>query len=137
MYSGPIKNHINANRCCLTPAMLEKAIVLAEMTWGMPPAQAYTTMTWGMPPAQAYTTMTWGMPPAQAYTTMTWPLINPAVITVSNEDSIKVEVPTTVLGLLIEIDKSLPCGTVQLRYQGAVLFEIQCLAVPWGFEEAA
>ena len=111
MYSGPIKNHINANRCCLTPAMLEKAIVLAEMTWGMPPAQAYTTMT--------------------------WPLINPAVITVSNEDSIKVEVPTTVLGLLIEIDKSLPCGTVQLRYQGAVLFEIQCLAVPWGFEEAA
>ena len=124
MYSGPIKNHINANRCCLTPAMLEKAIVLAEMTWGMPPAQAYTTMTWGMPPAQAYTTMT-------------WPLINPAVITVSNEDSIKVEVPTTVLGLLIEIDKSLPCGTVQLRYQGAVLFEIQCLAVPWGFEEAA
>lgn len=111
MYSGPIKNHINANGFCLTPAILEKAIVLAGMTWGMPPAQVFATMT--------------------------WPLMTLAEITVSNEDNIRVTAPTIFMGLPIEIDKSLPSGTVQLRYQGAVLFEIQCLAVPMGFEEAA
>jgi len=111
MYKRPV-TYLNTNGLLLCPEILLKAVVLSGLTWGMPPAQVYTTMT--------------------------WPLINPTVVhTEIKEDTaiVRYDHPVTMLGLPVEIDKELPTGTVQLRYQGAVLFEIQNLATASGFEE--
>ena len=113
MYKGPIKNHFIAAGAALTPEALDRALNLAGLTWGMPPAQIFATHCWY--------------------------LQNPAMVVVhekADETIVKTEFPAiTMFGLPVEIDRDLPLSTVQLRYQGAVLYEIQGLAIPIGFED--
>ena len=97
MYKKPM-TYLCANGFSLSPAMLQKAIVMAGLTWGMPPAQYYAMQT--------------------------WPLMFP----------IQTEAPVTMLGLPVVLDEGLPSGIVQLRWKGAVLFTIESLAVPCGFD---
>lgn len=97
----------------LTPGALQKAIVLSGLTWGVPPAQYFAMQLWGLQdPVMVVTKHT----KEEVVTKLT-----------ANND--------TLLGLPLVLDESLPPSTVQLRYQGAVLYEIQMAAVPYGFEE--
>ena len=112
-YKGPIKNHINMCGSSLCPATLVKALALADLTWGVPMAQYVAMQMWGL----------------QSVTELKMEV---------KEDSTLFshkQTPMTLMGLPVEIDRDLPNGTVQLRYKGASLFEIQMLAIPTGFEE--
>lgn len=110
MYQRPTRE-LNLCGSMLTPGALEKAIVLSGLTWGMPAAQVCSMQM-------------------QA-------LDNSVIVTQEvKEDSTLLKMRPTALfcmGIPVEVDKELPQGTVQLRYQGAVLFEIQLCAIPWGF----
>jgi hypothetical protein len=113
MYKGSIKNHISAYSCALTPALIQKAIVLSGLSWGVPPAQYFSMQLWGI------------QDPVEVVLKHT-----------NDETTLKLQANNdTLLGLPLVLDDSLPPSTVQLRYQGAVLYEIQQLAVPCGFEE--
>ena len=113
MFKGAINNHLNMNGMGFTPASLQKTLVLAGLTWGVPRAQYYAMQLWGF--------------------------INTTTLTVElKEETMRdvIEKPpteSTLIGLPIEIDDSLPAGLIQLRWQGAVLYEIQNIAVPIGF----
>ena len=113
MYNGPIKYHLNNYCAAITPATLQKTIVLSGLTWGVPPAQYFAMQLWGL------------QDPVMVVTKHT----KDEVITklTANND--------TLLGLPLVLDDSLPPSTIQLRYQGAVLYEIQSLAIPCGFEQ--
>ena len=110
MYQRPVRE-LNMHSAALNPAALERALVLSGMTWGMPMAQFC------------------GM--------QLQDLLNPTIlITEVKDDKIVFKPQPTALfcmGLPVEIDKELPQGTVQLKYQGAVIFEIQMCAIPYGF----
>ena len=110
MYKGPIKNHLNMDGASLCLEALAKAINLSGLTWGMPPAQVFAVHCLAF----------------QSVTVLTEEGSN-----IFNHT----QTATYMFGLPVEIDRDLPQGTVQLRYQGAVLFEIQSLAVPKGFED--
>ena len=111
----PINNHLCAAGSSLTPALIQKAIVLSGLTWGMSPAQYCAMQMWG--------------------------LIDPVVVVSEvKEDSALHELSLkknndTLLGLPLELDSTLPKSVVQLRYQGAVMFEIQQLAIPSHFDD--
>ena len=111
MYNGPIKNHLNMGCAALTPGTLQKAIVLSGLTWGVPPAQYFAMQCWGL------------MDPV-------------AVVTKHTKDEVRTELKgnnDTLLGLPICLDEGLPPSTIQLKYKGAPLFEIQNLAIPCHF----
>ena len=109
MFKGAIHNHLNMNGTVLTPASLQKTLVLAGLTWGVPRAQYYAMQLWGF--------------------------INTTTLTVESLKAVIEKPPTelTLMGLPIELDDSLPVGLIQLRWQGAVLYEIQNIAVPIDF----
>ena len=113
MYKGPIKNYLCAAGCKLTPATLIKALALADLTWAMPLAQYVALQFVGL---QNVTTIKTEIKADSAIFRHEQPIM-------------------TLLGLPVEIDRDLPVSTVQLRYKGATLFEIQNLATPSQMEE--
>ena len=113
MFKGPIQNHLNLIGGHLCPAILQKTLVLAGMTWGVPRAQYYAMQTWAF----------------VNNTTFTAEIKDGALKTFLEKPPMEV----TLMGLPIEIDDSLPTDLIQLRWQGAVLYEIQNIAVPTSF----
>ena|SRR5208282_5062883 len=111
-YQRPVRE-LNMNGSSFNPAALERAVVLAGLTWGMPPAQVCAANLWA--------------------------LNTPTVIFehFAEDELARIlrlhQTQTFCMGIPVEVDKELPQGTVQLRYQGAVIFEIQNCSVPYGF----
>lgn len=113
MFKGAIHNHLNMNGMGLTPASLQKTLVLAGLTWGVPRAQYYAMQLWGL----------------ISNTTFTVELKEETLRAIMEKPPTEL----TLMGLPIELDDSLPVGLIQLRWQGAVLYEIQNIAVPIDF----
>lgn len=114
MFKGAIQNHLNVNGTALCPPHLQKALVLSGLTWGVPRAQYYAMQMWGF---------------RNLTTTFVSELKERTCKTVLNAPSTQL----SLMGLPIELDDSLPTGLIQLKWQGAVLYEIQNLAVPLDF----
>lgn len=114
MYQKPY-TQINASSSSLHAGLLQKAIILSGLTWGMPPAQV-----------------------CQMHLNT---LMNPVSVTTEIKEDRELhkvlthtQTPTYLMGIPVVIDKNLPNSVVQLRWNGAVLFTIECLAIPVGFE---
>jgi len=115
MYKGPAKNVLNMNNLILYPAALQQAITLSGLTWGMPRAQYYVVQSWAFLNCNTIS----------------------VVKTEAKEEAVRIRVDkpyeTTLMGMPIELDDSLPPSTIQLRWQGAVLYEIQNIVIPADF----
>src|SRR5580658_4541571 len=111
MYKKP-EYHLCANNTSLCFSTLEKAIILSGLTWGVHPSQVCAIHMNAM--------------------------VNVSVVKAElKDDSFLLEIPQTqnfMLGIPVEMDPELPLSVVELRHNGAVIFTIDSLSIPWGFD---
>lgn len=100
---------INIHQLVVTPGVMLRALTVAGLKWVMPTAQQLSLMHWSLNTLNS-------------------------VIVVNKEKLPQPPLVSTLLGVPVALDDTLPNDVIELRRGDEVLVRIEGLAIPAGFE---
>lgn len=111
-YTPPRAGVIHCWGMSVNPALIIRALVMADLTWGVPIAMIVALQNMSLQNAT----------------------------TVETEKPVETELfsnrfPVTMLGIPVQIDDELPPSVIELRHNGMRIMTLDQLAIPWGFDE--